>query len=92
MRMTRKCCYTATDEDPPEGAELLKPKRLVQAQRALQKTLDMMERTEVFLDDPDALVCKWCGMPCFDDEVHNRRAYPATGDTGTVICGDCLLS
>ena len=89
-RMLRKEPEPDYDEDPPEEDPEQSAKEL-KSREGLQETLNMLERLEAFAPvTGDAIMCKQCGMPCYDDErTALRRAFPAAG--AGVICGDCFL-
>jgi len=81
---------------PPESelgieTEEDKAKSIEESRNGLQDVLDMLERLEAFAPaEGDAIMCKQCGMPCYDeDDGLRRRAYPAAG--GGVICEDCMF-
>jgi len=64
--------------------------RRAKAQDELNAILKRREQEEAFTDpESDALMCRRCNMPCYDD-MHTslRRAYPMGG--GTVVCNECL--
>jgi hypothetical protein len=77
--------------EPEESTELVKESDIIASRKGLQDILDMLERVEAFAPSKgEAIMCKQCGMPCYDeDNGTRRRAYPAAGHG--VICGDCLF-
>ena len=85
-RMTRQ-----PPEPEPEPDESLQNAELERSRAGLQEVLDTMERFDGFSKDhPDSIMCKQCGMPCYDDDnTPYRRAFPAAG--GGVVCTECFL-
>jgi hypothetical protein len=79
---------------PEEGASQELPvfkEAEAKSREGLQEVLDMLERLEAFApEEGNAIMCKQCGMPCYDDERSPfRRAFPTAGDGA--ICSECMF-